>query len=190
MIFVTVGHQMPFDRLIRAVDEWAAIAKRTDVFAQVGVSRIQPRHIQFQQFMSPDEFRQKMSEASAIVGHAGTGTIIAALQYRKPLLVLPRLAKLGETRNDHQIPTARHFSEAGYVLAAADDRDLISKLDEVERFAPPARISDRASPRLLQTLREFAFNGVQNLETSNISSRVHDMETDLRAPGLSHNKAC
>jgi UDP-N-acetylglucosamine transferase subunit ALG13 len=164
VIFVTVGHQMPFDRLIRAVDEWAGIAKHSDVFAQVGNSSIQPQHIQFQQFMSPDEFRQRMSEASAIVGHAGTGTIIAALQYRKPLLVLPRLAKLGETRNDHQIPTARYFSEAGFVLAAIDEADVISKMDEVERFAPPAQISDRASPQLLQTLREFAFNGTQSLE--------------------------
>lgn len=170
MIFVTVGHQMPFDRLIRAVDEWAAIAKRTDVFAQVGDSPIQPSHVQYQQFMTPDEFRQKMSEASVIVGHAGTGTIIAALQYRKPLLVLPRLAKLGETRNDHQIPTAKYFSEAGFILAAIDEADLISKMDEVERFTPPAQISDRASPQLLQTLREFAFNGVQTLEMAHLRS--------------------
>ena len=160
------------DRLIRAVDEWAAFAKRSDVFAQVGDSLIQPRHIQFQQFMSPDEFRQKMSEASAIVGHAGTGTIIAALQYRKPLLVLPRLAKLGETRNDHQIPTARYFAEAGFVLAAIDEADLISRMDEVERFAPPAQISDRASPQLLQTLREFAFNGVQALDMTPLRSHI------------------
>lgn len=172
MIFVTVGHQMPFDRLIRAVDEWAGRAGRSDVFAQVGDSSIQPRHLSFQRFMTPQEFRSKMSQATAIVGHAGTGTIIAALQYRKPLLVLPRLARLGETRNDHQIPTARHFSQAGYILAANDEIDLASKLNDLERFSPRTVISDRASPQLLQTLREFAFNGEQAFAVSPLRSHT------------------
>ncbi len=37
MIFVTVGEQLPFDRLVRAVDEWAA-ASGKEVFAQIGNS--------------------------------------------------------------------------------------------------------------------------------------------------------
>jgi hypothetical protein len=37
MIFVTVGTQGQFDRLIRTVDEWAGGHGRTDVFAH-GVS--------------------------------------------------------------------------------------------------------------------------------------------------------
>ena len=36
MIFVTVGTQLAFDRMIKAVDEWAGARGRTDVFAQVG----------------------------------------------------------------------------------------------------------------------------------------------------------
>ena len=35
MILVTVGSQEPFDRLIIAVDEWAASSGRSDVFAQI-----------------------------------------------------------------------------------------------------------------------------------------------------------
>lgn len=36
MIFVTVGHQTPFDRLIRLVDRWAEENMRHDLFAQIG----------------------------------------------------------------------------------------------------------------------------------------------------------
>jgi hypothetical protein len=36
MIFVTVGTQGQFDRLIRTVDEWADARGRTDLFAQTG----------------------------------------------------------------------------------------------------------------------------------------------------------
>ena len=51
MIFVTVGTDSPFDRLMQVVDEWAAASGRTDVFAQIGEgddpgfleSRMRPR---------------------------------------------------------------------------------------------------------------------------------------------------
>ena len=36
MILVTVGSQLPFDRLVRAVETWARAAGRTDVVFQVG----------------------------------------------------------------------------------------------------------------------------------------------------------
>ncbi len=157
MIFVTVGHQMPFDRLIRAMDEWAGAARRSDVFAQIGRAEYQPKSIRATDFLSPGEFEQHIEQASAVVAHAGTGTIIAALQRGKPLLVLPRLSKFGETRNDHQVPTARHFADAGYVLAAGDERQLPQRLRELERFTPRAAIGGTASPELIAWLRTFVF---------------------------------
>src|SRR5262245_45623766 len=115
---------MPFDRMVRVVDDWAARSGRTDVFGQIGTTEYQPRNFKAAERMSPQEFKTRMQEASGIVAHAGTGTIIAALELGKPLLVFPRLSVLGETRNDHQIPTARHFADAGHVLAAFDETEL------------------------------------------------------------------
>ena len=158
MIFVTVGHQMPFDRLVRAMDEWAGSVPRADVFAQIGRSDYQPRAIRAAKFLAPGEFEQRMDEASAVVAHAGTGTIIAALQRGKPLLVLPRLSRFGETRNDHQVPTARHFAEAGYVLAANDERELGERLKDLESFRPRGTISGTASAELIAKLRQFVFD--------------------------------
>jgi UDP-N-acetylglucosamine transferase subunit ALG13 len=157
VIFVTVGHQMPFDRLIRAVDHWSGQRGRSDVFAQIGAAEYVPRHCQWVRTISPAEFEQRMRQSSAIVGHAGTGTIIAALQFGKPLLVLPRLSRLGETRNDHQVPTARHFAQAGHVLAATDETQLPALLDTIELFRPATLLKDRASDQLLARLREFVF---------------------------------
>lgn len=156
MIFVTVGHQTPFDRLLRAVDRWAERSGRHDVFAQLGKTLYRPKNYPGKMFITPQEFRQRLAECSAVVAHAGTGTIIAAVQLGKPLLVLPRLAALGETRNDHQIPTARHFARAGYVLAASDENQLIERMNEVESFKPRVTIASQASPELLQRLRVFA----------------------------------
>ena len=158
VIFVTVGHQMPFDRLIRAMDEWAGAQSRSDVFAQIGRSDYQPKSMRTTAFLSPGEFEQRMDEAGAVVAHAGTGTIIAALQRGTPLLVLPRLSRFGETRNDHQVPTAKHFADAGYVLAATDERELPQRMRDLEKFMPRATIGGAASPELLGRLRRFIFD--------------------------------
>ena len=157
MIFLTVGHQMPFDRLVRAVDEWARVTGRGDVFAQIGDGEYWPSWFQAAPFLSPRQFLERMHSAAGVIGHAGTGTIIAALQLRKPLLVLPRLAANGETRNDHQVATARYFAEQGHLLAAYSEQELRSRIDELESFTPSASLGEIGSPQLIQRVRSFAF---------------------------------
>lgn len=134
MIFVTVGAQMPFDRLIRAVDAWAGSRGRDDLFAQIGESEYRPMHLEFSCFMDPDEFEQRLETASAIVAHAGMGSIITALERAKPILVMPRRSDLGETRNDHQVATARQFAALELVEVAMDEHTLPIKLDQIVRL--------------------------------------------------------
>lgn len=155
MIFVTVGHQTPFDRLIKAVDTWAGDTGRADVFAQIGCGAYLPQHCEYERFLSPIDFAAKLSDCSAVVGHAGTGTIMAAHEHGKPLLVLPRRADLDETRNEHQLATVKQFAEAGYILAATDEQDLPDKLTMIEAFTPRSTVSDQASATLISRLRTF-----------------------------------
>jgi len=157
LIFVTVGSQMSFDRLIEQVDEWAGRRGRKDVFAQIGPSTYIPRNIEAQAFISPDAFRARVEQAEAVVAHAGMGTIIEALQRQKPLLVFPRLGALGETRNDHQTATARRFAESGRLLAAYSEEELIEKLEKLAEFRPPSAVGPTASPALLDRVRRFVF---------------------------------
>lgn len=147
---------MSFDRLVRAMDEWAHAAGRSDVFAQIGPAEYEPRHFDFSRFLAPDEFRRRVSECDGIVGHAGMGTILTALELQKPVLVLPRLARLAETRTDHQVATGEHFSSAGLVLYAADENELVGRLDELADFRPAQEIGSAASERLLTAVRGHA----------------------------------
>jgi UDP-N-acetylglucosamine transferase subunit ALG13 len=121
VIFLTVGTQLPFDRLVEAVDEWAATAGE-DVFAQIGPTALRPRHIEYVQFVSAAECANRMQAASYIVAHAGMGTILMALQLGKPLLVMPRRADLGEHRNDHQRANARRDRTSRQARSPATDR--------------------------------------------------------------------
>jgi UDP-N-acetylglucosamine transferase subunit ALG13 len=159
MIFATVGTQGNFDRLIRTVDEWAGERARTDVFAQIGPSNFVPKHIRARQFIDPAEFKRRVESASVVIAHAGMGSIITALELGKPIVVMPRLARLGEHRNDHQVATAKRFAEQGRIMVAFNDRELADKLDKLQNFNESEPLSVEASPHLIATIRTFIETG-------------------------------
>jgi UDP-N-acetylglucosamine transferase subunit ALG13 len=169
MIFATVGSQAPFDRLIRAVDEWAESRTRSDVFAQIAASNLCPKHIEFAKFMKPSEFNRVLRRASIVVAHAGMGSIISALELGKPIVVMPRRAKFRETRNDHQVATAERFGAQGRVILANDEQDLPAKLDHALTLGETNRIHTEASPHLIATIRAFVEGRPYRTESSNFS---------------------
>lgn len=131
MIFVTVGSQLPFDRLIKAVDEWASNKKDIKIFAQIGLSNYKPQNIEFCNTMTPDEYNNYLGRADFIIAHAGMGTIISALESCKPLLLMPRLASQGEHRNDHQLSTANRFSHFNSIKVVDDELELSIMMSEL-----------------------------------------------------------
>ena len=155
MIFVTVGSHQDFDRLIRGVDAWAAARGRTDVFAQIGPSAYVPQHIAYTQQLSPAEFEARMRSASAVVAHAGIGTIFTAMEYEKPLLVMPRRADLQETRNDHQLATAERLPRFINAIIVVDERDLPAALDRVEAHRAQTEFHAEDYQRLVTAIADF-----------------------------------
>jgi UDP-N-acetylglucosamine transferase subunit ALG13 len=90
-----------------------------------------------------------------VISHAGIGTILSALHYEKPILVIPKLASLGEHRNEHQTATARRMMEMGNVNVAFDDDQLRQRLDRLDELQSIGRIGPFASESLLGGLRSF-----------------------------------
>ena len=154
MIFVTVGTQLPFDRMVSAVDAWAG-KSGADVFAQIGPGSYVPKHMRWTRSVPADECNGLLRQARAVVAHAGMGSILTALELGKPIVVMPRRAGLGEHRNDHQLATATHFREQGRVRVAFDEAELGRQLDELKTCRPGARIATTASPALIAALRGF-----------------------------------
>lgn len=160
MIFVTVGAQMPFDRLVKTVDQWAREHGRNDVFAQIGSTDYRPTNMQWTPFLSTDEFKQRYEAAKVIVAHAGTGSIITALQMGKPILIMPRRANLRETRNDHQVATSEQFRRFESVVVALDEKELITRLEGVDNLHGCQTIEPYASHELVGEIRKFIDNVV------------------------------
>ena len=164
MIFVSVGSQAPFDRLIRAVDQWARLRGREDVFAQIAHGSYIPTHMKFTDFVDPSEFKRLANEAQLIVAHAGMGSIISALELGKPIVVMPRRACFSETRNDHQVAAAKHFGEQGRIIVALDELEIPEKLDCALDVRENDRIDTKASPKLLATIRTFLEENSGNVQ--------------------------
>jgi len=155
VIFVTVGTQLPFDRLVQAVDSWAGASEAPNPsFAQIGDGTYQPRHLEWARYLSEDTFRAKMMEASLIVSHAGIGNLLLALQFRKPIVVMPRRLALGEHRNDHQAATANWLRQWPGVTVADDAAALVEVLDGGD-WQIPGPLRPGASPELLSAVRDF-----------------------------------
>lgn len=159
MIFVTVGTDQPFDRMMKVVDRWAGETGRRDIFAQIGEGGWEPCHVPFVHFLEPVEFKSRFAQARLIIGHAGMGTILSALLHGKPILVMPKLARLGEHRNEHQTATAKRMMELGNVNVAFDEGEMLAKLAAVDSLAPRSPIGPYASGPLVEGLRDFIFAG-------------------------------
>lgn len=161
MIFVAVGTQLPFDRLIRAVDDWCAQTGRgAEVFGQIGhlgPKNYTPKHFQWAEMIDAEVFRDKIETADVVVSHAGMGSIITAMSFSKPIVVLARRAEFGEHRNDHQFATVKRLGTRPGIFPVMTEANLAGQLDQLlegERAQGP-EISRFAQDSLITTLRGF-----------------------------------
>ncbi|MEX2517999.1 MAG: glycosyltransferase [Paracoccaceae bacterium] len=123
MIFATVGTQLPFARLIDALDALVLELGET-IIAQTGPKDGRWPHLDRRETLTPVEFEQIFTSARVVVAHAGIGTILSAKRWRKPLVILPRRHALGEHRNDHQLATARQVEKLAGIHVAWQVDDL------------------------------------------------------------------
>lgn len=135
MIYVTVGnHDQPFDRLLAAMDRLAAELGE-EVVMQTGVSRYQPRHAKGEPFFPYEKAEGMIRAATAVVAHAGIGTVIACRAHGTPLLICPRRAANGEHFNDHQIEIAMELIKHPRpgIAVALDESEIGERLAALRR---------------------------------------------------------
>ena len=154
-MLVTVGTELPFDRLVRTIDDWAGDTGCGDrIFAQIGRTDYQPKNIAWAEFVAAPTFDRLFRGTDLVVSHAGMGTVLSAMRAGKPLLVMPRQAALGEHRNDHQLASARRLSELWRVEVVFDEAELISRLSSDTAVAALDEVDPHAADSLIVAVRE------------------------------------
>ncbi|USD67036.1 glycosyltransferase [Vibrio sp. SCSIO 43136] len=147
-IFVTVGAQLPFDRLIHFLDNNEYL-KKFEVFAQIGNGNYKPKNINYVDFLDDKKYKELVNNSDILISHAGMGTIISSMDYNKPLIVLPRLSKFNEHRNDHQIDTVKLFgnrdNKNDLLRVCSDTVDIIEAVRKIAN--EPLKMSALYSPK-------------------------------------------
>ena len=156
MIFVTVGSMFPFDRLIRAMDDWADRAPGTEVVAQIGDGGFTPSHMRWVRRLDRGAFEDAVTRAEVVVAHAGIGSVLTARLSGRPIVLLPRRRHLGEHTSDHQIETAMSLRGREGIFVAETE----AQLAEVMRAAQTGRPADAlpagsADPAFIARIRDF-----------------------------------
>lgn len=154
MIFVTVGTQLPFERLIDAVDAFAASHPNEEIVAQTGEDAGAQKwnNLTLVRRLAPEDFAARVRAARLIVAHAGIGTILSAKQYGRPLVLVPRRHDLGEHRNDHQMATARQMENRSGLYVCWDVDRLGEFISMTGLVGPDDDMSDQKSD-LIENLR-------------------------------------
>lgn len=125
-IFVTVGSRpYQFNRLFIKLDELCEAGTiQGEMFAQIGTSTYLPKHFEYKDFISQEEFLEKVEWADIVVSHGASGSIMKALNAGKKVIAVTRLEKYGEHINDHQIQNNEAFASNGYVVAVFEMDEL------------------------------------------------------------------
>jgi UDP-N-acetylglucosamine transferase subunit ALG13 len=148
---------LPFDRLTRAVDEWAAANPSTPVFLQIGDGDYVPRHAPWARLVPHQDYLRRLTECDLFVAHVGIGSIIQALEIGKRMVMLPRLASLGEHTTEHQLHTAARFGNASGLTIVETIDALKTSMSEFagQPLTQERRIDAFAPSHLTDKIRHF-----------------------------------
>lgn len=136
MILIIVGtHYQPFERLIKAGDEYASQTKEK-VVIQCGVSNYQCKFAKHFKFCQKEEMKKLINEAEVIVMQGGWGAIREAIDMGKRVIAVPRIEGVEHVHNQEQI--VRKLESQGNILAVYDIKELpkIIKKSKTFMFKP------------------------------------------------------
>jgi len=146
MILVTVGTTIPFDSLIKKVDELCADGTiEESVLCQIGKGQYEPSHCEFLRFLP--NLNAEIDSASLVIGHGGTGTTLDLIQRKKPFIgVANPLAA-----DAHQEHFLRRLAKDIDILWTKDLELLASLVQQAQQ----ANFAPSELPSLVHELTDF-----------------------------------
>jgi len=149
VILVTVGTTLPFDDLVRAVDQ---LVERGDlqerVICQIGHGAYQPQHCDY--FRFAPSLESYIEEASLVIGHGGTGTVTGLLAIGKPFIAVAN--PLGA--NNHQAQFLARLSSSVPFLWTTNPANLLDLIAKAVSTSPSAR----SGMQLTDDLKAYLMN--------------------------------
>lgn len=129
-VVVTVGGNAHygFERLVRNLH--AVIPSDWSVLWQVGPSDVSDLGLDAVVSLPNERLRAEIAAADLVISHAGTGSILTALQLGKRPIVVPRRAAHGEHVDGHQDDLAAYVASEGLAVVREADEITLADLRE------------------------------------------------------------
>lgn len=152
-VFVTVG-TASFPRLIQYIDKMAE-GVEYKVIMQIGKTSFEPKHSESFDFKDYIEMCEYAQKAKIIVSHGGIGSILMALEQRKPLIIVPRLKELGECNDNHQLEIAKYFTQIHFCHVAYNAEDIFDIINDIlSNYSSDIYVDDYPAPRLREAIQK------------------------------------
>ena len=143
LLFATVGATLPFNRLVDTVAELKAKGEiPEDVIIQTGVGGHSPAGVDAVETLSFDRIQELLRDASIVICHGGTGSLITALREGCKVIAMPRLMEKGEHYDNHQSEITDAFVARGLITTANTQDELRSALETMRARVPVLATTD------------------------------------------------
>lgn len=157
-VLVTVGTVMPFDRMVRGVENLIAQGViNQDVAAQIGESTAKFNGMESFTSCPFEELNTRMNNADVVICHGGSGSILGALKAGAHVVAMARLHKFGEHYDDHQKDITKAFADMNLISVAQDENDIARAIDEAK--SRPRRTVNIDPSEYLVAIRNFILKG-------------------------------
>ena len=132
MIFASLGTMdMPFYRMAKAVDEFAATTEE-EVVVQTGYTDYEYKYAKAFNFCTKEEMLNYISKANILILQGGWGAISEAMEMRKKIVVIPRYDKTEHIHDQFQL--IRKLDSLGCVIGVFDETELPEAVKRAESF--------------------------------------------------------
>lgn len=133
MIFVSLGTMdMPFYRMAKAVDEWAATTDE-EVVVQTGYTDYEYKNVkEVFRFCTKDEMQGYIVSSDILILQGGWGAISEAMEKDKRIVVMPRYDKTEHIHDQFQL--IRKLDSLGCVIGVFDEKELPEKIEQARTF--------------------------------------------------------
>lgn len=149
MVFIAIGTQkQQFTRIFELVEK-SKILKNEEIFAQSGFTKYDSKRIKMLGFIPQEQLEDYIKNCSIVICHGGVGTIFTALRYDKKVLVVPRLKKYKEHKNDHQVEICEELAKEGYIAYLRHTEDIDEKIKELQNMELKKYLPDNRYIKIL-----------------------------------------
>lgn len=131
MIYVTLGTQkFQFDRILKKLDQLIEDnCIEDELVVQCIYHTYNPKNFEIFKLKPIEEVEEILKKSKLVITHAGTGSLVQCIKFKKHTVVVPRLVDFGEHVDNHQTEIAQVFQVKGNatVITEIDDLDMYVK---------------------------------------------------------------